>query len=236
MDQFRPPSMFANLPPVVKNILIVNVLVFFAMINPAIDNLFVLHGAAYYFDSPNFRIWQLITYAFLHGGFMHIFFNMFAVFMFGKIIEEYIGSKRFFSFYMITAIGAILFQMCINAYEVYKLTGSVIPYSQNMNFSDPVLLEKVKMIYSTPTLGASGAVFGILLAFGYLFPDVKLMIIPIPIPIKAKYLVAIYALVELGFGVTNSLSNVAHFAHIGGMIFGFILLKAWNIKRPSSFY
>jgi membrane associated rhomboid family serine protease len=236
MSQYRPPSAFAMLPPVVKNILIVNVLIFLAQLTPALEEFLIMKGAAFYFDSPNFRIWQLITYAFLHGNFMHIFFNMFAVFMFGKIIEEYMGSKRFFSYYIITAMGAIVLQTGINAYEVHQLTGSFIPYSQNLSITDPVILDKVKTIYSTPTLGASGAVFGILLAFGYLFPDIKLMIIPIPVPVSAKYVVIVYALIELTLGVTNSMTNVAHFAHIGGMIFGFILIKFWNIKRPSSFY
>ncbi|AFD09352.1 rhomboid family intramembrane serine protease [Solitalea canadensis] len=236
MTEYR-PSPFAMLPPVVKNILIINVLFFIAMrVNPILHDFIIRYGAAFYFDSPLFRIWQLITYAFLQYDFGHIFFNMFAVFMFGSVIENYLGSKRFFSYYMITAIGAMILQLSLSAYQVYQLTGTFIPYSQETDITNPVVMAKIQDIYSTPTIGASGAVFGLLLAFGLLFPE-SLLYVYFFFPIKAKYFVIIYGAIELWMGIANRPGdNVAHYAHLGGMLFGFILLKVWKIRKPGSYY
>ncbi|POY39286.1 DUF1751 domain-containing protein [Solitalea longa] len=235
MSEYRPPS-FGMIPPVVKNILIINVLCYLATITPI--GVFILNfGAAHYFDAKGFGIWQFITYGFLHStrDIFHIVFNMLAVFMFGSQLENFLGSKKFFSYYMITIIGAMVLQEVINAYQVHQLCGSFIPYSQNIVFTDGYALEKVRSIYSTQTVGASGAVFGLLLAFGMLFPESWIFVYFFPI--KAKYLVFIYGAIELYMAVQNNPNdNVAHYAHLGGMLFGFILLKVWKIRKPGSYY
>ncbi|MGB4775225.1 MAG: rhomboid family intramembrane serine protease [Daejeonella sp.] len=239
MNTYR-PSPFANMPPVVKNLLIINIIFFIATIlfsqggnSPLVEWL-----AVFYFDSPFFRVWQIITYMFMHGGFTHLFFNMFALYMFGSMIERIMGSKRFLNFYLITGLGALVLQMLVQAFEIYSIVGSVrIDQSLSYDHLNPHQLEVIKEIYSSPMLGASGAIFGILVAFGILFPDVELFIMFIPVPVKAKYIIPVYIVLELFLGVAQfSGDSVAHFAHLGGALFGFILIKLWGIKRPRNFY
>ncbi|MCO4293159.1 rhomboid family intramembrane serine protease [Solitalea sp. MAHUQ-68] len=228
MSEYRPPSAFGMIPPVVKNILIINVICFLAQLNPMMNGWLTHNGAAFYFDSPNFRIWQLFTYAFLHGSSTHLFFNMFAVFVFGPPIENYLGSKRFLTYYMLTAIGAILLQSIITGYQVYSVAGTFFPIHQG-------IVSAQELPYP-PVIGASGAVFGILIAFGMLFPNMLLYLYFL-FPIKAKYLVIAYGAFELFYAVQNNPNdNVAHYAHLGGMLFGFILLKVWKIRKPGSYY
>ena len=153
---------------------------------------------------PDFQIWQLLTYGFRHGSLGHLFFNMFALYIFGRPIEQYLGRYRFTIYYFTCLIGAGLIQLIVasTASEVY------------------------------PTVGASGAVFGLLLAFGLLFPNHMIMLLIPPIPIKAKWFVLIYGLLELFMGISGAMPQVAHFAHLGGMLFGFLLLWRWSqLKR-----
>ncbi len=199
-------SFFSNIPPVTKNLLLINLIVWLAdtlLIRQGLDlsNLFGLH----FFSSPMFHIWQPVTYMFMHGDFSHIFFNMFAVMMFGTTLEQYWGSKRYLIYYLTTGIGAGFIQELVWG----------LMYGQ--------------LAIHHVTIGASGAVFGILLAFAWLFPETRMFIFPIPVPIRARVLVIIYALVELwsGFSVSD---NVAHFAHLGGMLFGVILILYWKKK------
>ena len=240
-------SPFANIPPVVKNLLIINIIFFIATVlfekgqnSPLIEWLGV-----YYFDSPHFKIWQVITYMFMHGGFAHIFFNMFALFTFGTAIEYIMGSKRFLNFYLITGIGALGLQFLVQSIEVYSTTGSMINHGSFVIDSikgtigyDPQRMTEEQAstilgIYLSPMVGASGAIFGLLIAFGMLFPNVELMIIFFPVPIKAKYLIPVYIVAELSLGVYKiSGDSIAHFAHLGGALFGFILVKMWGIRRP----
>ncbi|UKJ08301.1 rhomboid family intramembrane serine protease [Solitalea lacus] len=228
MSNYRPPSAFSMLPPVVKNILIINVICFLAQLNPVINAWLTEHCAAFYVDSPNFRIWQVFTYAFLHGGYAHLFFNMFAVFVFGPVIENYLGSKRFLTYYMLTVIGAIAMHFLITGIQIYNLSGSFFPIHQD-------IISANEFRYP-PVLGASGAVFGLLIAFGLLFPNMMLYIYFF-FPIKAKYFVIIYGAIELYMAIQNNPNdNVAHYAHLGGMLFGFILLKVWKIRKPGSYY
>ena len=195
-------SFYNSIPAVTRNILIVN-LIIWGMCNLVKYPLFDILGL-HDLRHGGFNLYQLITYQFTHVEFIHLFFNMFALFMFGRILENYWGPSRFFTYYMITGIGAGLIQLGI------------------CYFQD---------IYSV-TIGASGSVFGILLAFGMIFPNVPLMIIPFPFPIKAKYLVIGYGLIELVLGVSNrSGDNIAHFAHLGGMLFGIILILYWRKKN-----
>ena len=235
--------MFGNLPPVIKNLLIINVLVFLAdqvismRLGIDIGNWLALHN----FKSTFFGPIQLVTYMFMHGNVTHIFFNMFALVMFGRVLEQVWGGKRFLIFYLVTGIGAALCQMCVMAIDTHMLMSSLSPetvdavmkngydiLTQGKNYADPTL-GRLNLVLNTPTVGASGAVFGVLLAFGMMFPNVKLMLIFPPIPIKAKWFVLGYGLIELmAIIVPAANDNVAHFAHLGGMLFGFLLIRYWN--------
>lgn len=212
-------SFAGALPVVTKNILIINVIIWLAQFvllrRSGIDlsQWLGLHFVA----SGQFRIYQLVTYMFLHDptSLKHVFFNMFAVFMFGRTLEQLWGPKRFLAYYLVTGIGAGLVQLLV----LFLRVQAAIP---------PELYSSVASV----TIGASGAVFGILLAFGVLFPNAQLFIIPFPFPIKAKWFVIGYGLFELFFGVANrSGDNVAHFAHLGGMLFGIIMILYWKKKE-----
>ena len=200
MSYFQ-PTRFNVLPKVVKNLLIINGLFFLATIvlSPDIDLYESL--ALYHWDRNEFRIWQPITYMFMHGDFMHILFNMWGVWMFGTQLENLWGSKRFLKFYILTGLGAGILQIIL--------------------------------FPGTSLVGASGALFGLLLGFGMMFPNAKLMLIFLPIPIKAKYFVIIYGCFELYYLFTST-GNIAHLAHIGGMIFGFFIIKYWQREQNSS--
>lgn len=268
MEQYRPTG-FRILPPVVKNLLIINGLFFLATI--ASQSAFRIDLTdtlgMHYFGSEKFRPYQIITYMFMHGGFGHIFFNMFAVWMFGNVLENYWGPKRFLSYYMITGIGAILIQMLVMYIGISSVQHIIEAYISNpspgnfeniltdhfkgyynpevvnsflVNFSDKpndaflaqqsvnILNSLLKFKMDIPTVGASGAIFGILLAFGMLFPN-SLIYVYFAIPIKAKWFVIIYGAIELYSGIANNPGdNVAHFAHLGGMLFGIILILYWK--------
>jgi rhomboid-like protein len=172
---------------------------------------------------------------FLHGGWTHILFNMFALFSFGPILEYALGSNRFFTLYFICGMGAALIQLLVQAIEVHSMTGGFI-INETMQIADQVSMTKLAAIYYSPVVGASGAIFGLLVAFGMLYPDLELMIMFVPIPVKAKYIIPVYILIELflGFGQFGG-DNVAHFAHLGGALLGFILIKIWSLKGPEAF-
>lgn len=225
MSDFR-PSGFSVLPTVVKNLLIINVLFFLATI--ACDMVLRIDLADYlglhYIEASDFQPYQLVTYMFMHGNFAHLFFNMFALWMFGNTLENIWGANRFLLFYFVCGIGAGLVQELVQyiqyvttlqGYENVRIAANqIIPMSQYLNM--------------LTTVGASGAVFGILLAFGMMFPNSTLYIY-FAIPIKAKWFVIIYGVIELFSGFT-SVDNVAHFAHLGGMLFGLILILYWKKK------
>lgn len=242
------------LPPVTLNIIIINLIIWLAQI------VFIRQGidlsetlGLHYIESKGFRLHQIITYMFLHdsNSFMHVFSNMFAVFMFGRTIEYVWGSKRFLTFYMITGIGAGLTQLLVAYLRIQALKSGMSTEAitevytqgyellkQNMNYINTAQ-GGLNIALNTVTIGASGAVFGILLAFGMMFPNAELFIIPIPFPIKAKYFVVGYGLFELVFGVRNfAWDNVAHFAHLGGMLFGIFMVLYWRKKdkRDGKFY
>ncbi|MDR3696884.1 rhomboid family intramembrane serine protease [Mucilaginibacter sp.] len=225
-------SPFDNLTPVVKYLLLANLICFIPFIvlsNGQYDVKIVSNLGVFYFNSPFFRPWQIITYMFIHGGWAHILFNMFALFSFGPILEYAIGPKKFFNLYFICGIGAIAFQMIVQAYEVHAMTGSftVPPF----DIRDPSVPDQLKAIYFGPVVGASGAIFGVLVAFAMLYPDLELMLLFVPVPIKAKYIIPIYIIIELisGFGQFAG-DNVAHFAHLGGALLGFIMIKIWRYR------
>lgn len=231
---------FSNLPVVVKNLLIINIIFFIAtlLFKDGGKYLLVEHLGVFYFDSPNFRIWQVITYMFMHSpvSYAHILFNMFALYTFGSTLEYIMGRKRFLNFYLITGLGALALQMIVQAIEVFSLTGGVTIDVAQYTSSNQEALNKLSEIYYGPMLGASGAIFGLLIAFGMLFPNAELFILFIPAPVKAKYIIPIYIVLELVLGVAQfSGDSVAHFAHIGGALFGFILIKLWGLKRPGGY-
>ncbi|HCE59057.1 MAG TPA: rhomboid family intramembrane serine protease [Prolixibacteraceae bacterium] len=240
---YRPA--FNSIPVVVKNLIIVNVLFYLAtlMLNKAGIDLYDYLGL-YFPLSEKFRLHQFFTYMFMHSmSPSHIFFNMFALYMFGRVLESVWGPKRFLLFYLVTGVGAALIQTIVTSVEYQMLISKISPdqleYYKEIalegKFIPGTLSEKMAMILNTPTVGASGAVFGILLGFGMLFPNTQLMLLFPPIPIKAKYFVAGYGLLELFFGVSGIQGSVAHFAHLGGMLFGYFMIKYWN-KTLNRFY
>ncbi|WP_345950502.1 MULTISPECIES: rhomboid family intramembrane serine protease [unclassified Mucilaginibacter] len=240
MNAYR-QNPFANLTPVVQNLLIINVIFFVGnwFLQSAGINL-EPYLAAHYFNAPIFRVWQIITYMFMHGGLMHIFFNMLALYMFGPTLEYTMGPKRFLQYYFITGIGALALQMLVQALEVYQVIGTfTVPHGDISPYFATPGYEKLVEIYSplSGIVGASGAIFGLLVAFGMLYPNVELFIMFIPLPIKAKYAVIGYILLELYSGVAQYAGDsVAHWAHLGGALFGFILIKIWGMQRPNNFY
>jgi rhomboid-like protein len=237
MNAYR-QSPFANLTPVVKNLIIINVIFFVATWILGARVGMVTWLSAFYFNSPLFHPWQIITYMFMHANIAHIFFNMFALFIFGPTLEYTMGSKRFLQYYFITGVGALILQWFVQAIEVHNIIGTItIPNGDLSPYVGYPDFNKLEEIYGGAVLGASGAIFGLLLAFGMLFPNVELFILFIPIPVKAKYAVAGYILIELFSGIGQfSGDNVAHFAHLGGALFGFILLKIWRMQRPDNFF
>ena len=226
----------------------------------------------FYPGSEHFRPYQFVTHLFMHANFLHLLFNMFALYIFGKVLEMVWGSKRFLIYFLVTGLGAAALHSFVTYLEIQSLQKHVAAFVNTpspellaafvkSNLSHPatwvadlvnnwgvapnnpvyiqqatdlvqrVLVERIDI----PTIGASGAVFGVLLAFGYLFPNTELMLLFPPVPIKAKYFVIGYGAIELYLGITQSNSNIAHFAHLGGMLFGFILLKYWD-KHTNKLY
>jgi membrane associated rhomboid family serine protease len=261
------------MPPVVKNLIMINIVMLvatWALKNTGIDLTEKL--GLYYPGSDFFRPYQLVTHMFMHGDFFHLLFNMFALYMFGKVLEMVWGPKRFFIYFFVTGLGAAVLHSFVTYLEMSALQRNVAAFvntpspellaafvKSNLshpatwvldlvnNWGDapnnPVYIQQsvdlVQRVFTEriniPTVGASGAVFGVLLAFGYLFPNTELMLLFPPVPIKAKYFVIGYGAIELYLGITQSNSNIAHFAHLGGMLFGFILLKYWE-KSTKKFY
>ncbi len=218
------------MPPMTKNLLIVNFLAFVAtwvLQRSGIDltSLLGLH----FFLASDFRPYQFLTYMFLHGGFTHLFFNMFALWMFGGVIERVWGSKKFLFYYIVCGLGAGFIQELVQ-YADYMI--QEIPSYQYVN-AGGIQMTTEAYINLWTTIGASGAVYGILLAFGMIFPNERLFIIPFPFPIKAKWLVVGYIAIELFSAMSGPGDGVAHMAHLGGMLFGFLLIRYWQ-KHPDS--
>jgi membrane associated rhomboid family serine protease len=240
---------YFSLPPVVKNIILLNVLMllvdFAAKSVFGVDLTMVL--GLYFPKSEQFMPVQIVTHMFMHGGFWHIFLNMYALYIFGQVLENVWGPKRFFIYYIICGLGAALTHETVIAFQYANLVQSLDPdslqtvlnegtglFRQSQLFTDPDM-QKLQLLLNTPTVGASGAVFGILLAFGVLFPNTQLMLLLPPIPIKAKYFVLIYGGIELFMAVTQPGSNIAHAAHLGGMLFGYLLIRYWR-KTTNTLY
>lgn len=224
MNQYSPTG-FSFLPPVVKNLLIINGILFLADL--ALSRFGIdLNGmlGLHFFLASDFHIFQLLTYMFMHGNFSHLFFNMFALWMFGNTLENIWGSKRFLVYYLLCGVGAGLMQegvqyieyvTSLSHYQNVNLGGTIVPMAQYLNYMT--------------TVGASGAIYGLLLAFGMMFPN-SMIYLYFFVPIKAKWFVIGYAAIELLTGVFSSGDHVAHFAHLGGMLIGLIIILIWKKK------
>lgn len=227
---------FRNMPPVTKNLIAICVIVFVAGLVPQIDNNLMKYCALHFYDASNFNLAQMVTYMFMHGNFPHIFFNMFTLFMFGITLEYVMGSRRFLTYYMVCGIGAAVIQQIVWALTLPDMITQELaslnrmPFEQMANIMalDPSILARNLEMFST--VGASGAVYGVLLAFGMLFPNRPLYLMFLPVPIKAKWMVFIWGGMELLLGMSSASDGIAHFAHLGGMIFGFILMIYWKKK------
>ena len=240
---------FSNLPPVVKNIILINAIMLLADFTVkrilGIDPTTFL--GLYFPKSEHFMPLQLLTHMFMHGDFFHLLFNMYALFIFGQVLEQIWGPKRFLTYYMICGLGAafihetvifiqyerIMSVISADQLEVVLNEGTAL-FREGRVFPDS-LMKDLQLLLNTPTVGASGAVFGILLAFGVLFPNTQLMLLFPPIPIRAKYFVLIYGAIELYLAVAQPGSNIAHAAHLGGMLFGYFLLRYWQ-KTSNTLY
>ena len=240
---------FFSLPTVVKNLIIINVIMLLAswVLGSTIG--YDLNGllGLYFPESENFKPLQILTHMFMHAGLWHLFFNMYALFIFGQVLENVWGPKRFLIYYLVCGIGAALVHETVIAFEYRNLVNQLNPeqiekvinegaslLARNRGFTDPTMQE-LQILLNTPTVGASGAVFGILLAFGVLFPNTQLMLLFPPIPLKAKYFVLAYGAIELYLAFTQPGSNIAHAAHLGGMLFGYILIRFWR-KTTKTLY
>ncbi|MBX3254231.1 MAG: rhomboid family intramembrane serine protease [Chitinophagaceae bacterium] len=237
MTEIR-PGRFEIVPLVIKNLLIINGLVFLAQVvlsnnsSFSIENYFALHDVRSVYFKPH----QLVSYLFLHGGFEHLLMNMFALWIFGSKLENYWGAKRFLIFYTLCGIGAGLLHLGVLYFEQMPIAELVktLPIAEQEE-----LLYNPRYKLNIPTVGASGSVFGCLFAFGYLFPNTTVWVplLMLPIPIRAKWLVIIYGAMELYLGVKNSAGdNIAHWAHLGGALIGFLLVFYWNKTNRRTFY
>lgn len=231
-------SPFADLPSVTKNLLIINIICFlpFLFFNGGMTANLYDQVSAHYFDSPLFKPWQPLTYMFFHGGWMHIIFNMFALYSFGAVLEYSMGAKRFVSFYFICGLGGVALQMVMQAYQVHTITGQFTLAATDLDSSYLAFGPKAQdlyNIYHSSMVGASGAISGLLIAFALLYPNAELMLFFIPVPIKAKYVMPGYIVLSLFLGVRPVAGdNVAHLAHLGGAVLGFIMVKIWRLQGP----
>ncbi len=227
-----------TIPNITKNLLIINVLAFLAMValeaftrqsgNPIdLNDILGLH----FFMASDFHIYQLITYMFMHGGWQHIFFNMFALWMFGGVVENVLGPKKFLFYYILCGVGAGLFQE-VAQFTQYAIEGFAAYDTVNIGTG---VISMDAFLNQWTTVGASGSIYGILLAFGMIFPEQRIFIFPLPVPIKAKWFVIIYAAIELFSAISTTNDGVAHIAHLGGMVFGFFLLRYWK-NHPTAGY
>lgn len=222
-------SFGSNTPPVVKNLIIINVIMLlFTMFT---GDFMYKYFALYYVESEWFSPYQIITHMFMHGGFWHIFFNMYTLYIFGSLLENIWGSKKFFLYYMVTGLGAAFLHELVMFFQAES-------YSAAISAGDMYASMKLKALMLTPTVGASGAIYGLLLAYGMMFPNNIMRLIFPPIALKAKWFVLIFGLIEFTTGISstmgNSSDNVAHFAHLGGMLFGLIIILYW--KKNNKLY
>ena len=238
-----------GMPPIVKNLIFINILMLLAYysVGSVFDVDLNRTLGLYFPKSEQFKPIQIVTHMFMHGGIWHLFFNMFALYMFGQVLEQVWGPKRFLIYYFVCGLGAAFIHESVIAFQYFHLIQALSPenmqlvitegtayFNQGKVFTDPGM-QNLQILLNTPTVGASGAIFGVLLAFGVLFPNTQLMLLFPPIPIKAKYFVLIYGGIELYMAITQPGGNIAHAAHLGGMLFGYILIRYWR-KTTNTLY
>ena len=236
--------MFNNIPPITRNIIIINIVVFILTYVLQTDMMY-RYLAAFYPFSPFFHSWQIITHMFMHGSFMHILFNLMTLYSFGPVLEQVLGDKKYVLLYFVSGLGAFFLFNLWNFVEVEQIKSSL----QSLGFdlagymdgervsfkgnSEAVLeqqglVSKLQSIISVPMVGASGAIFGVIAAFATLYPDAKIMLMFIPVPVKVKYLMPVVITVSIYLGVTGNAGGIAHLAHVGGALVGYILAKIWK--------
>ena len=210
-----------NVPRVTRNLLIINILMFVGtLLN---EQMMTKVFALFYPASPFFHWWQYLTHMFMHGGFWHIFFNMYTLFIFGSVVERIIGERKFLIFYFVCGLGAAALHTGVEYLQAQSYMNEIAKGSQEA-------MAAYQALKLTPTVGASGAIYGVLIGYAMLFPDSKLTLIFPPVTLSAKWWVIIFAAIELVTGVTGVASGIAHFAHLGGMLFGFLLIRYWRQK------
>ena len=210
-----------NVPKVTRNLLVINILMFVAtLVN---EQMMTQLFALFYPTSPFFHWWQYITHMFMHGGFWHIFFNLYSLFIFGSVVERIIGERKFLIFYFVCGLGAAALHTGVEYLQAQSYMAQIAQNSQEA-------MAAYQALKMTPTVGASGAIYGVLIAYAMLFPDSQLTLIFPPVTLTAKWWVVIFAAIELVTGVTGVASGIAHFAHLGGMLFGFLLIRYWRKK------
>ncbi len=209
----------ASIPTVTKNLIIINVIIFVAtLIN---QEFMVGTFALFYPTSPFFHWWQVVTHMFMHGGFWHIFFNMYTLLMFGGVVERIIGPKKFLLFYFICGLGAVALHLGVEYLQMQA-------YMDGAAQGSARALQNIEVIKMTPTVGASGAIYGVLMGYAMLFPESRMTLLFPPVTLSAKWMVVVFAAIELVTGVTGLASGIAHFAHLGGMLIGWLMILWWR--------
>ena len=236
--------MFNNIPPITRNIIIINVIVFILTYVLQTD-LMYQYLAAFYPFSPFFHSWQIITHMFMHGSFMHILFNLMTLYSFGPVLEQVLGDKKYVILYFVSGLGAFFLFNLWNFVEVeqiksslqslgFDLAGYMDGESVSFKGNSAAILEQqnlvnqLQSIISVPMVGASGAIFGVIAAFATLYPDAKIMLMFIPVPIKVKYLMPVVIAVSVYLGISGNVGGIAHLAHVGGALVGFLLAMYWK--------
>ena len=218
-DGGRRGGFLSSLPPVTKNLIIINVIVFVAsLLN---QNFMIGTFALFYPTSVYFHWWQVVTHMFMHGGFWHIFFNMYTLLIFGCVVERIIGSKKFLLFYFICGLGAVALHLGVEYLQMQS-------YMQGAALGNATAIQNIALIKNTPTVGASGAIYGVLMGYAMLFPESRMTLLFPPVTLSAKWMVVIFAAIELFTGVTGISAGIAHFAHLGGMLIGWLMILSWH--------
>ena len=218
-DNGRRGGFLASLPTVTKNLIIINVIIFIATL---INQEFMIGTfALFYPTSPFFHWWQVVTHMFMHGGFWHIFFNMYTLLIFGCVVERIIGSRKFLLFYFICGFGAVALHLGVEYLQMQSFMHKAAEGATNA-------VQQIEALKYTPTVGASGAIYGVLMGYAMLFPESKMTLLFPPVTLSAKWMVVAFAAIELLTGVTGLASGIAHFAHLGGMLIGWLMILWWR--------
>ena len=215
----RSGGFLSSLPPVTKNLIIINVIVFLASLFN--ENFMIGTYALFYPTSQFFHWWQVVTHMFMHGGFWHIFFNMYTLLIFGCVVERIIGSRKFLLFYFVCGLGAVALHLGVEYLQLQS-------YMEGAALGNAAAIQNIALIKNTPTVGASGAIYGVLMGYAMLFPESRMTLLFPPVTLSAKWMVVVFAAIELVTGVTGWASGIAHFAHLGGMLIGWLMILWWR--------